>query len=433
MTDFHVEERTHRVEHRPRRRPHERALRQWSVASACALVLALGAVAAARPAAAIAPPQPSACSFSFGSESTQGAAGTLVYQFALRPSAPWQDCALAFACTASITTPAGTVPAGIDNDPATGTVPAVFRANRLPPIVSVGWGGYCTTVPQPVVLHVSSGAEATSFPLGTSESCASKGTEPSHLLFEQAYSQSSAVGLAPLNGSPGYRITNDFGYVSTEPGDPLNIMEPDSIAPVTGIAAAPTGDGAWLVAGNGGVFTYGSAAFHGSAGNLLLSAPVVGMAADPATGGYWLVAADGGVFSYGAPFYGSAGALPLASPIVGMAAAPGGNGYWLVAADGGVFSYGPGAPFYGSAGAIQLAAPISAMATAPGGYWLFGADGGVFSYGGAAFHGSAAGLPLAGPVDAAAATADGGGYWLLGADGGVFAYGDAPYEGSATP
>jgi hypothetical protein len=31
---------------------------------------------------------------------------------------------------------------------------------------------------------------------------------------------------------------------------------------------------------------------------------VEGMAADPA-GGYWLVASDGGVFSFGAPFFGA--------------------------------------------------------------------------------------------------------------------------------
>jgi hypothetical protein len=29
------------------------------------------------------------------------------------------------------------------------------------------------------------------------------------------------------------------------------------------------------------------------------------MATDPVTGGYWLVAADGGIFSYGAPFEGA--------------------------------------------------------------------------------------------------------------------------------
>jgi hypothetical protein len=66
--------------------------------------------------------------------------------------------------------------------------------------------------------------------------------------------------------------------------------------------------------------------------------------------GYWLTASDGGIFSYGsAPFAGSAGNLKLNKPVVGMAVTPDGNGYWLVASDGGVFSYGD-AQFYGSAG-----------------------------------------------------------------------------------
>ena len=65
------------------------------------------------------------------------------------------------------------------------------------------------------------------------------------------------------------------------------------------------------------------------------------MAATPDGGGYWLVASDGGVFSFGdARFAGSTGAMTLNKPIVGMAATPDGGGYWLVASDGGVFSFG---------------------------------------------------------------------------------------------
>ena len=90
-----------------------------------------------------------------------------------------------------------------------------------------------------------------------------------------------------------------------------------------------------------------------------LSSPIVGMAASPDGKGYWLVASDGGIFSYGdAQFYGSAGNyrstqlngsagnLTLTKPIVGMAASPDGKGYWLVASDGGIFSYGDATVFY---------------------------------------------------------------------------------------
>jgi hypothetical protein len=50
----------------------------------------------------------------------------------------------------------------------------------------------------------------------------------------------------------------------------------------------------------------------------LASGSIVGMAEDVATGGYWLVASDGGSFSFNAPFLGSAGNLALARPIVGI-------------------------------------------------------------------------------------------------------------------
>ena len=122
------------------------------------------------------------------------------------------------------------------------------------------------------------------------------------------------------------------------------------------MAATHDGGGYWLVAADGGIFSYGDARFAGSAGALALNAPIVGMAATPDGGGYWLVAADGGIFSYGdAVFAGSAGSLRLDAPIVGMAAGPAG-GYWLVASDGGVFTYGT-APYFGSLGGTSLPGP----------------------------------------------------------------------------
>jgi hypothetical protein len=54
------------------------------------------------------------------------------------------------------------------------------------------------------------------------------------------------------------------------------------------------------------------------------------MAATPGGHGYWLVAADGGVFTFGdAAFYGSEGGTPPSNPVVGMAATQAGHGYWL--------------------------------------------------------------------------------------------------------
>ncbi len=202
--------------------------------------------------------------------------------------------------------------------------------------------------------------------------------------------------------------------------------------PVVGIAATPDGGGYYLVASDGGVFAFGDAAFLGSTGNLRLNAPIVGMAATPDGRGYWLVASDGGIFAFGdAAFAGSMGGRPLVAPVVGMAPTPDGRGYWLVASDGGIFAFGDAA-FAGSMGGRPLAAPVVGMAPTPdgGGYWFVASDGGIFSFGDAAFAGSMGGRPLVAPVVGMAPTPDGGGYWFVASDGGIFGFGDARFSGS---
>jgi hypothetical protein len=58
-------------------------------------------------------------------------------------------------------------------------------------------------------------------------------------------------------------------------------------------------------------------------GGTPLNQPVVAAMSAPDSLGYWLVASDGGVFSFGdAQFYGSTGAIKLNAPVV-AASAPG--------------------------------------------------------------------------------------------------------------
>ena len=202
--------------------------------------------------------------------------------------------------------------------------------------------------------------------------------------------------------------------------------------PVVGMAALAGQGGYWLVASDGGVFSYGNAQFYGSTGSLRLNAPVVGMAATPDGGGYWLVASDGGIFSYGnAQFYGSAASVP-GQDIVGMAASPDGDGYWEVSTTGRVFAFGDATPQgdIPSLG-IHLNSPIVGITPDPvtGGYWLVGSDGGVFSFS-APFFGSTGSIHLNQPVVAMQSTSDGQGYWFVASDGGIFSYGDAPFRGS---
>ena len=195
---------------------------------------------------------------------------------------------------------------------------------------------------------------------------------------------------------------------------------------------AGTNQGLWMSASDGGIFTFGDAAFHGSMGGVHLNAPVVGMAATPDGGGYWEVASDGGIFTFGdAAFHGSMGGVHLNAPVVGMAATPDGGGYWEVASDGGIFTFGDAA-FHGSMGGVHLNAPVVGMAATPdgGGYWEVASDGGIFTFGDAAFHGSMGGVHLNAPVVGMAATPDGGGYWEVASDGGIFTFGDAAFYGS---
>ncbi|HEV7678101.1 MAG TPA: Ig-like domain-containing protein [Candidatus Dormibacteraeota bacterium] len=202
--------------------------------------------------------------------------------------------------------------------------------------------------------------------------------------------------------------------------------------PIVGMAATPSGNGYWFVASDGGVFNFGDAGFYGSTGAIHLNQPVVGMAATPSGHGYWLVAADGGIFNFGdAGYFGSTGAIHLNKPIVGLAASPSGNGYWFVASDGGIFNYGDAA-FHGSAGAVHLNQPVVGMARTPdgGGYWLVASDGGIFSYGNANFYGSTGAIHLNQPIAGMTPSPTGGGYWFVASDGGIFNYGDAGFAGS---
>ncbi len=251
----------------------------------------------------------------------------------------------------------------------------------------------------------------------------------------------------------------------------------------------PPSHGYWLVGSDGGIFTFGSAAFHGSTGNLTLNRPIVGITPTAGEKGYWLVGTDGGVFAFGhAGFYGSIPGLGLApagttvgrnlsAPIAGVVPSTDDKGYFMVGSDGGVFAFGdaqfegscPGiggcsgqavavapdgsgrgywlvtstgrvysfgdAPYFGAPGPQSSA--ITSMVRTPngGGYWILDANGQVFGYGDAGTLGGVAANTAGGadPATAIFATADGRGYWLASASGAVYAFGDAPFDGSMSP
>ncbi len=241
----------------------------------------------------------------------------------------------------------------------------------------------------------------------------------------------SVVGSAALEDGSGYFEVDAAGDVAAfggaacsgaMTGIPLN-------KPIVGMAVDPATRGYWLVASDGGIFSF-NAPFFGSTGAIRLNKPIVGMAPTENGGGYWLVASDGGVFTFGnAPFFGSTGNLVLNKPVVGIGPDQDTGGYWLVASDGGIFSFN--APFFGSTGAIRLNKPVVGMiaATDGGGYRLVASDGGVFCFD-EPFFGSTGNIVLNRPVIAGLSDDDTGGYWLTASDGGVFSF-NAPFLGSA--
>ena len=213
--------------------------------------------------------------------------------------------------------------------------------------------------------------------------------------------------------------------------------------PVVGIT--PTSDlgGYWLVASDGGIFTFGDAGFFGSIPGLgfapagtgaakELNAPIVGMVPSSDGGGYFMVGSDGGVFAFGdAKFEGSCpGIGGCSGAAVTVMPDATGNGYWLVTATGHIYTFGDAA-YYGAPGPQRV--PVtSAVRTADGkGYWILFSNGVIAGYGDAGNFGSPGGaFGGQNPATAIFSTADGQGYWVASANGSVYTYGDAQFEGS---
>jgi GH25 family lysozyme M1 (1,4-beta-N-acetylmuramidase) len=246
-------------------------------------------------------------------------------------------------------------------------------------------------------------------------------------------SLNNRIGMAASHSGQGYWIAaSDGGVFSFGDAVFYGSMGGQSLsAPVVGIAARPQGDGYWLAGSDGAVYSFGGAGYHGGVNGQHLNGPIVGISSSASGNGYWLVGSDGGIYAFGdAPFNGSLPSIHVTvNNVVGMARNPG-NGYWLVGSDGGIFSFA--ANYYGSMGGQHLNAPIVGMAanSTGTGYWLLGADGGIFAFS-VGFYGSMGGHSLAQPMVGIAATPDNAGYWNVGRDGGIFTFGDAPFKGGA--
>jgi hypothetical protein len=335
------------------------------------------------------------------------------------------------------------------------------------------------------------------FPVGT-ESMASVSCADATDCTAVGYDEGNNVGLSrpfyvmsavpptpPVVVPPPPVLPTPPVVVPPPPANPTPPVTTPTPSPVVTSPSTSASHGYWLVGSDGGIFTYGDAAFYGSTGSLRLQRPVVGITPTAGDLGYWLVASDGGIFSFGdAGFYGSIPGLGIApygsglphalnAPIIGMVPSADGGGYFMVGADGGVFTFGD-AKFEGSCPGIGGCPGGAAVAVVPdgtgngywvvtqggyvipfgdapspgepavsgvvaavrsfdgGGYYLLYANGVVYSAGDAVNYGSAVNeVGGFNPASAIFTTSDGGGYWIASANGSVITEGDAPYEGGA--
>ncbi|HEV2361286.1 MAG TPA: hypothetical protein VGS21_06275 [Acidimicrobiales bacterium] len=264
-------------------------------------------------------------------------------------------------------------------------------------------------------------------------------------------------------------FTSDVGSVSVGvvySGDALD--GPSSASSSLGVHEP----GYRMVAGDGGIFDYGTA-FHGSLGGHPPTYPISDCASDYETSGYWMIAEGGAVHAFDAPHIGDVIDVPVGTdPIVGIAGTLDGGGYWLVGKLGDVYAFGDAENFgsvaysaahvvaivptendggywiaysngyvaakgnatnYGNLPALGVhVANVVGMAATPfsNGYWLVGSDGGIFTFGAAKFHGSMGGQHLNKPIVGMTNDPATDGYWLVASDGGIFTF-DAKFLGSA--
>jgi hypothetical protein len=90
-------------------------------------------------------------------------------------------------------------------------------------------------------------------------------------------SVTAGIGVA-ADGSGGYWESDAAGLVSAFAEQNFGSVRAPLTKPVIAIGATPFENGYYLVAADGGVFTFGNAPFRGSAGDIALDAPIVGMA-----------------------------------------------------------------------------------------------------------------------------------------------------------
>jgi hypothetical protein len=163
--------------------------------------------------------------------------------------------------------------------------------------------------------------------------------------------RSAAVRLEPTPSGKGYWVLSAGGEVAAF-GDAAfrGQLFPLPLTAV-GLASTPSGQGYWVATADAHVLAFGDAVLQTATGGALPAvgaapgpprpaAPTVAIAASPDGKGYWLLARDGGVFSFGVPFHGSVPDRRPYTKAVTLRASDSGAGYYVAGGDGAVFAFG---------------------------------------------------------------------------------------------
>ena len=132
------------------------------------------------------------------------------------------------------------------------------------------------------------------------EACAAIGVNPSAV--DWLIAAYPGPGPVVYPGSIGHQYADLGSYDISVIADgwvPGRLVHMVTRAPFVAIASTSTGKGYWEVGSDGGVFSYGDAAFEGSEGGKPISAPIVGITPTPTDKGYWLLGSDGATYAFG--------------------------------------------------------------------------------------------------------------------------------------
>ena len=109
----------------------------------------------------------------------------------------------------------------------------------------------------------------------------------------------------PSTGVDWNVVADALALWPTHQGGTVPPSSPTLNAPIVAAVKSPSGQGYYLCASDGGVFTFGDAVFHGAAADheAHTGAPIVAMMLTQTGAGYWLVGDDGAVYSFGDAHY----------------------------------------------------------------------------------------------------------------------------------